>query len=114
MLRKTPAPVSTCLCCWKSCSCPSWLPLPLSLPLLPLLPAPSQPTGCSPPVLPARLAKTVFLSLPKFQAFHSPPSLFLAFKTESVVFLWHRAASVSPQKSLPQLTRKLLRNNNKG
>lgn len=59
MLKKTPAPVSTCLCCWKGCSCPSCLPLPLSLPLLPLLPAPSQPTGSSPAVLPARLAKKV-------------------------------------------------------
>lgn len=51
MLKKTPAPASTCLCCWKGCSCPSCLPLPLSCPSclsLPLLPAPSQPTGSSP------------------------------------------------------------------
>lgn len=56
MLKKTPALVSTCLCCWKGCFCPPCLPLPLSLPLLPV---PAQPTGSSPAVLPARLAKKV-------------------------------------------------------
>lgn len=62
MLKKTPAPVSTCLC-WKSCCCPSCLPLPLSLPLLP---APSQPGW-----------PRLLLSLPKFQPFYSPPSPYL-------------------------------------
>lgn len=41
MLKKTPAPVRTCLCFWKSCCRPSCLPLPLSLPLLLLHPIPA-------------------------------------------------------------------------
>lgn len=46
MVRKTPVPVSMCLCCtnpWKGCSCPSCLPLPLSLSLLPVPAFPAFP-----------------------------------------------------------------------
>lgn len=101
MPKKTPAALSTRLCCWKGCSCPPRLPLP------PCLLHPS-------PQAAAHLSETVLLFTKVSGFLFSSLFLFLGFKTESAVFLWRRAAPVSPVKPLPQLTRKLLQNNNKG
>lgn len=48
-----------------------------------------------------------FLSLPKFQAFYSPPPapfFFLGFKNKNTMFLLSRAGRVALVKTLPQFT----------